>query len=166
MKVCPICGNTVADKEIECKCCGYTIKTSVNAVSETVNSPQVVVNKPPKSTSKKLSKKVIIPIIAVLVVVIGLGATLLYGRIIHGKEIELTFSSRAVEGSSYKTVKAKFEKMGFDNITLVEDDDISRIDSVLLNGLVEEVTIDGDRRFRSGDVYYEHSEIVITYYAR
>ncbi len=118
--------------------------------------------------SDKLSKKVKTILIGSLWAVIFLAGVIGGSDDSNSKKagndeipkIEIGFSYLDIQRDNYEEVEAKFKEAGFDNITLTEIDN----DSKLKSGDVESVIVNGEDNFHSFDKIPANSKIVINYY--
>ena len=83
---------------------------------------------------------------------------------IANNEIQVSASSKELEGENYKDVSALLEEAGFTNITLIGAEDLV-LGILSKEGNVDEVSIDGDTSFSSGSWYPADAEVLITYHS-
>lgn len=77
------------------------------------------------------------------------------------KEISPPFDADLLSGADYKSVKADFERNGFLNVYLDEVNDLGSSDE---NGLISEVSIEGETDFTTDSKYSEDAKVIITYH--
>lgn len=107
-------------------------------------------------------------LLGILVLCLGIvGFSSLYNRQQHNKknEVQLTFSSKELKGENYEDVVRRLETLGFNDIELLEDDDIV-LGVFSDDGDVEKVTIAGNSSFEIGQWFSTDSKVVITYHTR
>lgn len=83
-------------------------------------------------------------------------------RYLESKSINVPMSSSSAKGKPYNEVRSQFTDAGFTNVTTVESD--SKAGFFDKAGDVKSISIDGNKKFKSGELFLPDATIVIEYY--
>ena len=81
------------------------------------------------------------------------------------KKVTVTFPMIDYEGKNYMIVESLYRKAGFLNIEMVPMKDLNSL-TVRKNGMVAQITIDGDEEIEEDSKYSENARVIITYHSR
>lgn len=79
------------------------------------------------------------------------------------KMISIPFSSKDIKGKDYQDILAELKRAGFENIRTEENPDLVT-GWLNFDGEIDTFTIDGEKKFKSGQVFRIDAEIVIVYH--
>lgn len=85
-------------------------------------------------------------------------------RILSANEVQITDAMSDPTGDNYNAVVALYKAAGFVNIRAIPLNDLNFL-KFKNNELVENVTINGDDSFESGDVFKNNDNVIITYHS-
>lgn len=80
-----------------------------------------------------------------------------------GNNAKTNYSADEYIGFNYKAVLSDLKKAGFENIEIVEVEDLTGT-SALKDGAVGEISIDGNSIFQKGTKFAKDSKVIITYH--
>ena len=81
------------------------------------------------------------------------------------QNISVSVDARDLKGKNYLDVVSILENMGFTNVQVVEQKDVT-IGLIYNVGDVKSVSINGEEKFSAGDEYLSDSVIVVTYHGK
>ncbi|MCQ2425801.1 MAG: hypothetical protein MJ070_06615 [Lachnospiraceae bacterium] len=81
------------------------------------------------------------------------------------KKVTVTFPMIDYEGKNYMIVESLYRKAGFQNIEMVPLNDLNSL-TIRKNGMVAQITIDGDEELEEDSKYSENARVIITYHSR
>lgn len=79
-------------------------------------------------------------------------------------EVYITFAAKDLSGKDYKDVMQILSEMGFTNISAVALEDLS-IGWFSKENTVKEVSIDGDTKFATGDIFNKVAKVTVSYHS-
>ena len=81
------------------------------------------------------------------------------------KDIYVSTSAKDLKGEDYKDVVEILKEMGFTNISVVEEKDVT-LGWINQVGEVKSVSISGDEKFKSGDRFVSDEQVTVTYHGK